>query len=87
MKRRFSKNFLRAQPPSSTLLVRVSIGSIQLYQAFLRPFLTVWLVQNFGFVSQCKQNPTCSQYTIHQIRKHGTITGLKKGLIRFWNCR
>ncbi len=57
------------------------------YQRILQPFFRVLSITFFGYYSHCKHTPTCSRYAILQIRKHGTITGLKKGLIRVWNCR
>jgi len=63
----------------ATLPVLVMVWIIRGYQQLLRPFITVFLLSAFGYASQCKQTPTCSQYTIFQIRKHGTITGLKLG--------
>jgi uncharacterized protein len=68
---------------SSTL----AITAVKGYQSVLQPLLYLVLISTTGYYSKCKHVPTCSQYTILQIRKHGTITGLKKGVIRIWNCR
>lgn len=73
----------RFEQLSSTL----AITAVQIYQRFLQPLIYLVLITTTGHYSKCKHVPTCSQYTILQIRKHGTITGLKKGLIRIWNCR
>jgi putative component of membrane protein insertase Oxa1/YidC/SpoIIIJ protein YidD len=67
--------------------VPLAIGAVKFYQIFLQPFLKMLLITTTGHYSACKHSPTCSQYTILQIRKHGTITGLKNGIIRIWNCR
>lgn len=40
----------------------------------------------FGFSSHCKHTPSCSRYTEAQIKKHGTIIGSYKGLIRISTC-
>ena len=44
------------------------------------------LYSTFGFVSVCHHQPSCSEYAIQQIRTHGTIRGLYKGLIRLSQC-
>lgn len=41
----------------------------------------------FGFSPTCHQNPSCSQYTVEQIKKDGTIIGLTKGVWRVLHCR
>ncbi|MGD9129419.1 MAG: membrane protein insertion efficiency factor YidD [Candidatus Woesebacteria bacterium] len=40
----------------------------------------------FGYVSVCKHNPSCSQYAIVEIKKHGTIVGLIRALWRIISC-
>lgn len=72
---------------SPSPIARLSIGLIVAYQLFIQPAIKVLLLSVWGYASQCKHQPSCSQYAILQIRKHGTITGLKKGLTRIWNCR
>ena len=69
------------------LFSTLAITAVKAYQRVLQPLLYLVLVTTTGHYSKCKHVPTCSQYTILQIRKHGTITGLKKGVIRIWNCR
>lgn len=59
---------------------------IRFYQIFLRPLLTQLYMVGFGFQYHCVFKQSCSEYTIFQIRKHGTITGLKNGLQRFSRC-
>jgi putative component of membrane protein insertase Oxa1/YidC/SpoIIIJ protein YidD len=41
----------------------------------------------FGYSSVCSQTPSCSQYTVMEIKKNGTIVGLVKGIWRTINCR
>jgi len=41
----------------------------------------------FGFSPACHQKPSCSLYTVTQIKKNGTIVGLLQGLWRSVNCR
>lgn len=40
----------------------------------------------FLFPSQCRYNPTCSVYTVSQIKKYGTIKGLCLGARRILTC-
>ena len=47
-----------------------------------------WMViSTFGYKSYCKHSPTCSEYAIHQIQQHGTISGLYRGIKRILSCR
>lgn len=52
----------------------------------LRFSLDVVLHSAFGVSFECKHSPTCSDYTIDQIEKHGTIRGLLKGGYRILTC-
>lgn len=72
---------------SPTLSSRTAIWAITLYQFILQPIIKSVLLVTLGHYSQCKHHPTCSQYTVSQIKTHGTIQGLKLGVIRIWNCR
>jgi len=65
---------------------QLTVAFIRAYQAVFRSFIQVALVSAFGIQLTCKQTPTCSEYTIFQVKKHGTIIGLKKGLIRILAC-
>jgi putative membrane protein insertion efficiency factor len=47
------------------LLSKIFIGLIKLYQFTLSPFLG----------KQCRFTPTCSQYGIEAIQKHGALKG------------
>ncbi len=59
------------------LLCRVLIGVVRLYQ------VTV----GFWLSGHCRFVPTCSEYMIEAIRKHGAATGLWRGLRRIVRCR
>jgi uncharacterized protein len=37
-------------------------------------------------LKSCRFYPTCSEYTIEAIKKHGAIHGLKMGFIRIIKC-
>ncbi len=34
----------------------------------------------------CKHSPTCSEYTVRQVREVGVVRGIYKGLRRFLSC-
>lgn len=70
----------------SSFVDSLVIFCIRIYQVLNNYFNQV-ILSVFGVVSTCPQHPTCSEYTILQIRQHGTIPGLKKGVIRVWHCR
>ncbi|PWJ36138.1 membrane protein insertion efficiency factor YidD [Sediminitomix flava] len=36
--------------------------------------------------ASCRYSPTCSQYMIEAIKKHGPVKGLKLGLKRIGKC-
>ena len=54
--------------------------------------LLIWAVmfyQRFAPIrirAMCRYEPSCSEYMILAIAKHGAIRGLKMGLSRIWKC-
>lgn len=50
---------------------------IYLYRWVISPVLPV----------ACRHYPTCSQYAIEALQRHGVIRGLKLSLCRVWSCR
>jgi putative membrane protein insertion efficiency factor len=52
------------------------IGAIRLYQVTLSPLLG----------PACRFEPTCSRYMVESIKKHGPITGVRRGLHRLSKC-
>lgn len=52
------------------------IGLVRVYQAVLSPYLP----------SACRYTPTCSQYAIEAICKHGAVRGGWLGLKRISRC-
>lgn len=53
---------------------------ISLYKKFVSPVLEAI------FGKACRFTPTCSEYTIEALKKHGTIRGLSLGMRRFLKC-
>ena len=58
------------------MMKSVLIGLVRVYQAILSPYLP----------NACRYSPTCSQYAIEAIRKHGTVRGGWIGLKRMGRC-
>ena len=49
---------------------------IKFYQFFISPFLGL----------NCRFNPTCSNYAINALKKHGLIIGLYYSILRISKC-
>ena len=58
------------------ILATVLIIPIKLYQVLISPLLG----------SSCRYSPTCSQYSIEAIKKHGPFKGLWLAVKRISNC-
>jgi putative component of membrane protein insertase Oxa1/YidC/SpoIIIJ protein YidD len=59
--------------------------SIRIY-LFLREIKHQVFFSVFGYSASCHQKPSCSQYTVEQMKKNGTIVGLLKGMYRAVRC-
>jgi uncharacterized protein len=55
---------------------RSVIGLVRLYQITLSPFIG----------RQCRFEPTCSNYMIQAVEKHGVVRGVVKGIWRIVRC-
>ncbi len=58
------------------MIRKVFIFIIRLYQKFLSPFLG----------AQCRYTPTCSQYAVEALQKHGALRGGWLALKRILSC-
>ena len=58
---------------------------VRAYQK-IRPGIDALLLSSFGFKSECKMRPTCSEYMIISIQKYGTMRGVLRGLRRIFEC-
>jgi len=67
-----------SRPPEKQLTARVYIGSVHVYQAVGRPMLK-------GRVA-CRYRPTCSDYSIEAVQRHGTLRGLALTYQRIKSC-
>jgi uncharacterized protein len=55
----------------------LGIGLVRLYQLLISPLLPA---------NTCKYHPSCSQYAMDAIRKHGLIVGSVKAAWRLLRC-
>jgi len=58
------------------ILSAILIGSVRLYQILLSPLLG----------RQCRFEPSCSNYFIQAVRKHGPLKGAWRGVCRIGRC-
>lgn len=58
------------------LLKKAMISLVQFYQKFISPL----------FPPSCRYYPTCSNYMIDALKKHGPILGLIMGICRILRC-
>jgi putative membrane protein insertion efficiency factor len=62
--------------PTPTLVARMLVTVIQSYQ-----------VVRGNRVSPCRFTPTCSQYAVEALSRHGTRRGLRLTVSRLGRCR
>ena len=67
-----------ARRPENQITARLYIGVVHVYQAVGRPLLN-------GVVA-CRYRPTCSDYSIQAVERHGTIGGLFLTFKRLASC-
>lgn len=60
-----------------------TIGLIKLYQKTFSPNHGVGF---FGYPIGCRFYPSCSEYSIAAIKKHGLANGLFKSIVRILKC-
>ena len=60
----------------SLLLVRMLVPPIRFYQRFISPL----------FPPACRFTPTCSQYAVEALQKHGPLKGLWLAVRRLLRC-
>jgi len=61
----------------ASLLRRAAIGAVRLYQRGISPLLP----------HLCRFHPTCSQYFIEAVERHGLRRGLSLGVRRLLRCQ
>ena len=68
--------FSRLLNPFSRLLVAILVAPIRFYQRFISPLTP----------PSCRFTPTCSQYALEALRKHGPLRGLYLAVRRILRC-
>lgn len=58
------------------MIGKILIYIVRLYQKFLSPFLG----------AQCRYTPTCSQYAVEALQKHGALKGSWLAAKRIVSC-
>lgn len=53
------------------------IGMVRLYKTYVSPFLP----------SACRFQPTCSEYAVQALEKHGSIRGTGMAIYRVLRCQ
>ncbi|MDP3764727.1 MAG: membrane protein insertion efficiency factor YidD [bacterium] len=74
---------------------KLAIFLIKIYQKTLSPstgffnfiYLSPMFNLNSGLPSGCRQKPTCSQYSVESIDKHGVCRGLRLAIKRIIRCK
>ena len=59
-----------------TLLRGAAVAPVRLYQRFISP----------GIPRRCKYHPTCSEYAVGAIRRHGILRGVVLAVWRLLRC-
>lgn len=67
------------RPPGSQITGKMYVGMVHIYQVVGRPLLK-------GKVA-CRFRPTCSDYSIAAVEKHGTVRGLFLTCKRLVSCQ
>ena len=55
----------------------IVVGALSLYKRYLSPALP----------SSCRFQPTCSEYMMEAVAKHGVLRGVSSGLWRLLRCQ
>ncbi|MCX6183309.1 MAG: membrane protein insertion efficiency factor YidD [Bacteroidetes bacterium] len=58
------------------LVLKILIGMVRLYQGMISPFLG----------AKCRYDPTCSNYAVDALKKHGIFRGSWLSLKRILSC-
>ena len=60
--------------------MHILVFIIKIYKKLISPVLELL------FGKACRFTPTCSEYTIEALEKHGVVKGLLLGIKRFARC-
>ena len=56
---------------------KTALGTVKLYKIFISPILS----------PSCRHTPSCSDYCVDAIEKHGVLKGLALSINRLLRCR
>src|SRR5882724_8566509 len=65
--------------PSSQVTGRIYVGAVTVYQRFGRPLTSRFI--------KCRYTPTCSDYSLQAVQKHGIRSGLVLTYDRLRSCK
>lgn len=65
--------------PESQVTAYFYVGAVRVYQYIGRPVLKGWI--------ECRHDPTCSEYSIEAVRKHGFQEGIVLTYDRLNSCQ
>jgi putative membrane protein insertion efficiency factor len=58
------------------IVIKILIGMVRLYQGMISPYLG----------AKCRYEPTCSQYAVEALNKHGVLKGGWLSTKRICSC-
>ncbi len=67
-----------------TIIDRTTLATLKLYQRTLSPDHG-WFKANHPY-GYCRFHPSCSEYAVQAVKKHGTIKGLIVAIFRLIRC-
>lgn len=67
------------QSPADQVTAKFFISGIKLYQKVSRPSLSRYI--------RCRYRPSCSEYSIIALQRHGIVKGLFLSIKRIASCR
>lgn len=59
---------------------KITIALLKFYKKFISPLFVSLMGES------CRYTPTCSEYTLEAVQKHGALKGLAFGIKRFLRC-
>lgn len=65
--------------PDRQITGKLYIAAVRVYQAIGRPVMNNWI--------ECRYAPTCSEYSVQAVKKHGIKKGLELTYGRINSCR
>ena len=67
-----------ARVPQAQWTAKIYVAAVRTYQMSVSPHLEGWI--------RCRYSPTCSQYSVIAVQKHGIVGGLIRSVKRIASC-